>query len=77
MKTLITSKVPLDIPSDAIVIIEGVRTPVSKANRGALKNFKADQFLAVVLKVTFLFRLRFTELQLILTLTSLNIALLS
>ena len=51
MKTLIASKVPLDIPPDAIVIIEGVRTPVTKANRGKLKDFRADQLLSVVLKV--------------------------
>ena len=52
VKTLMASKVPLDIPSDAIVIIEGVRTPVTKANRGTLKDFRADQLLAVVLKVS-------------------------
>ena len=51
VKTLIASKVPLDIPPDAIVIIEGVRTPVTKANRGKLKDFRADQLLSVVLKV--------------------------
>ena len=34
-----------------IIIIEGVRTPVTKANRGKLKDFRADQLLSVVLKV--------------------------
>jgi hypothetical protein len=51
IKLLTTSKVPHPIPSDAIVIIDGVRTPVTKAKRGGLKDYKADQLLAVVLKV--------------------------
>lgn len=48
---LTTSKVPHDVPTDAIVIIGGVRTPITKATRGGLKDYKADQLLAVVLKV--------------------------
>lgn len=37
---LTSSKVPHSIPADAIVIIDGVRTPVTKAKRGGLKGFK-------------------------------------
>ena len=48
---LTISKVPHEIPADAIVIIGGVRTPITKATRGGLKGYKADQLLAVVLKV--------------------------
>jgi hypothetical protein len=48
---LTASKVPHEIPADAIVIIGGVRTPITKATRGGLKEYKADQLLAVVLKV--------------------------
>ena len=49
---LTSSKVPHSIPADAIVIIDGIRTPVTKAKRGGLKDFKADELLAVVLKVS-------------------------
>jgi acetyl-CoA acetyltransferase len=53
---LTASKVPHEIPADAIVIIGGVRTPITKAARGGLKDYKADQLLAVVLKVHKRFR---------------------
>lgn len=51
VKLLTSSKVPHAIPADAIVIIDGVRTPVTKAKRGGLKDYKADELLSVVLKV--------------------------
>ena len=51
VKLLTSSKVPNAIPADAIVIIDGVRTPLTKAKRGGLKDYKADELLSVVLKV--------------------------
>ena len=51
VQLLTTSKIPHDVPVDAVVIIDGVRTPLTKAKRGGLKDYKADQLLAVVLKV--------------------------
>ena len=51
VKLLTSSKVPNAIPADAIVIIDGVRTPLTKAKRGGLRDYKADDLLSVVLKV--------------------------
>ena len=51
IQLLTTSKIPHDTPVDAVVIIGGVRTPLTRAKRGGLKDYKADQLLAVVLKV--------------------------
>ena len=51
VKLLTSSKVPNAIPADAIVIIDGVRTPLTKAKRGGLQDYKADDLLSVVLKV--------------------------
>ena len=51
IQLLTTSKIPHDAPVDAVVIVDGVRTPLTKAKRGGLKDYKADQLLAVVLKV--------------------------
>ena len=48
---LTTSKVPHSTPADAIVIIDAIRTPVTKAKRGGLKDIHADELLSVVLKV--------------------------
>ena len=52
VQLLTSSKVPHNIPADAIVIIDAVRTPVTKAKRGGLKDLKADELLAAVLKVS-------------------------
>ena len=51
IQLLTTSKIPHDTPVDAVVIIDGVRTPLTRAKRGGLKDYKADQLLSVVLKV--------------------------
>ena len=51
VKLLTSSKVPNTISADAIVIIDGVRTPLTKAKRGGLRDYKADDLLSVVLKV--------------------------
>lgn len=48
---LTSSNVPHSIPADAIVIIDAIRTPVTKAKRGGLNDLKADELLSVVLKV--------------------------
>jgi hypothetical protein len=44
------SKTPHPPQSDEIVITGAVRTPTTKARRGGLKNLKADELLAEVLK---------------------------
>jgi acetyl-CoA acyltransferase 1 len=44
------SKVPYPVAADAIVIIGGVRSPITKAKRGGLKALKADELLAAVLR---------------------------
>ena len=54
IKLLTTSTIPHDIPVDPVVIIDGVRTPLTRAKRGGLKDYKADQLLAAVLKVRIL-----------------------
>ena len=52
---LVSSRTPLptkpsnDDDGDAIVIITGVRTPITKAKRGGLKDMKPDELLASVL----------------------------
>ena len=48
---LVSSRIPLptSMEDDAIVIITGVRTPITKAKRGGLKDVKPDELLASVL----------------------------
>jgi hypothetical protein len=44
------SKVPNPIADDEIVIVGGLRTPTTKAKRGGLRAYKADQLLSTVLR---------------------------